>query len=448
MQSLDDETPVPVPATAPPLSTNSLEALFRTPSIDGMRKLSSGDFEKFVRFVLDHAGYRAKHTGPVFRGGVDIELQERVTSGRARRLGGVECKRYNGRLAVGKDPVQKLAGAKAIKGGLPGYLITTSTFTEPARQEAEGRPNIHLITGEQFVRYVDYVHGSVGTEHQSSFTVIAPNVVLNADRIMKQRPKLMPHILAIANNKGGVGKTTTARFLGLGLAAQQQHVLLIDLDAQANLTEFILGKGPDEITPPTLADYFAGTASLRDAVHQSTQVTGLSIIPAHPLLGRYDSGGFGRPDLELRFTEALYTAFAPQEGHLLYDWIILDTPPNVSLFTRTALAAADYVLVPARARNSSVRGTYNMLEAHKAMGALMGRAPRILGGLLTHWGEDSASEDAEARLQVALHGAGSDVLEIHIPVSSAIETSPNAARNAKHAYDELVQEVINNVSAH
>lgn len=89
-----------------------------------------------------------------------------------------------------------------------------------------------------------------------------------------------------------------------------------------------------------------------------------------------------------------------------------------------------------------------MLEAREAMGALMGRAPLILGGLLTHWGEDSASNDAEGRLQVALQGAGSDVLEIRIPMSNAIETSPNAARNAKSAYDDLVQEVMNNVSAH
>ncbi len=192
---------------------NPFVALYSDPSVGRMRKLTSGEFEKFVQFVLDHAGYRAKHTGPFFGRGVDIELQEKVDSGKPRRLGGVECKKYNGKLPVGKDPVQKLAGAKAIKGGVPGYLITTSTFTEPAIQEAQGRPNIHLIDGEQFVRYTKYVQGSVGTEHRSSLTVIMPSVILDADRLMQNRPKLMPKIMAIANNKGGVGKTTTARFL-------------------------------------------------------------------------------------------------------------------------------------------------------------------------------------------------------------------------------------------
>ena len=235
MHVADNEEPVEVSPPAPlPNTQNIYEALYHFPTIAGMQKLKPAEFEKFVQFVLDHAGYRAKHTGPFFAGGVDIELLERVSSGQPHRLGGVECKKYNGKLAVGKDPVQKLAGAKAIKRGLQGYLITTSTFTHPAIQEAQGRPNIHLIDGKRLVRYTNYVRGSVGTEHKSSLTVIAPSVVADADRVMQNRPKLMPHILAIANNKGGVGKTTTARFLGTGLAAKGQRVLLIDMDAQAN----------------------------------------------------------------------------------------------------------------------------------------------------------------------------------------------------------------------
>jgi chromosome partitioning protein len=444
-QDDDEESAVEL---EPPIVSpqNQFAILYQKPTIEAMRHLNPAEFERFVKHVLDRAGYQAKHTGPIFRRGVDVELQERVDHGRPRRLGGVECKRYNRPQPVGRQPVQTLAGARALRGGLPGYLVTTSTFTKPAREEGAAHPTIHLIDGEHFVRYIKYVAGSVGAERKTSLTTISPDVVLEADRIRSRIPSTMPHILTIANNKGGVGKTTTARFLGLELAATGKRVLLIDMDPQANLTEFILNVGPDDLTPPTLADYFAASASLRDAVHPSSQQPLLSIIPAHPVLARYDSGGFGRPDLELGFAESFYTAFAPREGHLLYDWIIIDTPPNVSLFTRVALAVSDYILVPMRARKSSLRGTVNMFEAQKAMGALTGRMPKVLGGLVTHWGEDSASQDAVNDLQLVFGGVGSGILGTRIPVSNAIESNPSAAHNAMKEYKNLAQEVINRVS--
>ncbi len=436
-------------SSPPPSSPHDQFAeLYQKPTIEGMRHLGARglEFERFIKYVLDHAGYQAKHTGPVFKGGVDVELLERVDHGKARRLGGVECKRYNRQQPVGRDPVQKLAGARALKGGLPGYLITTSTFTKPAREEAAAHPTLHLIDGERLTRYITYVAGSAGAERKHSLTAISPDVVLRADRIQVQPPAKMPHIVTIANNKGGVGKTTTARFLGLELASGGERVLLIDMDPQANLTEFVLGVGPDDLTPPSLADYFVEAASLRDAVHPSPQQPLLSIIPAHPLLARYDSGGFGRPDLELRFVESVNAAFGSKEGHLLFDWIIIDTPPNVSLFTRAALAASEYILVPARARKSSLRGTLNMLEARKAMGALMGSTPKVLGGLFTHWGEDNASQDTETDLAVILGNVESGVLEVRIPMSNAIESNPIAAHNAMKEYRKLAEEVKKHVS--
>jgi hypothetical protein len=87
-----------------------------------------------------------------------------------------------------------------------------------------------------------------------------------------------------------------------------------------------------------------------------------------------------------------------------------------------------------------------MLDARLAMGELMGRKPTILGGLMTHWGEETSSQAAEGRLQIILNTEGSKVLDVKIPMSSVIESNPNAARNAKQAYDELVTEVMNNVS--
>lgn len=417
------------------------EQLYRKPDLLAMRKLSPANFERFVAHVLSHAGYHVKHTGPFFRRGVDLELLPNGEVSR-KRLGGVECKRYNGNQLVGRDPVQTLAGAAALKTNLPGYLITTSGFTEPAQEEARQHPNISLLDGERFRRYVDYVRGSVGQTARVERLPIPPNAVIDAERIVAQRAQHGPRVLVIANNKGGVGKTTTARFLGTGLAERGRHVLLIDMDAQANLSEFILGTGPDMTAPPTLADYFSGVCRLPETVHSSPTQPLLSIIPAHPSLAHADTGGFGRPDIELKFVANLYDAFAPREGFTRYDWIIIDTPPSVSVFTRAALAAADFVLAPVRARDSSVRGTSNMLQAKCTMSALMGRAPQLLGGLLTHWGEDTASANAKSQLADVFHNANSGLLDPRIPMSTAIETNPNAARNARIEYDRVVEEVL------
>jgi hypothetical protein len=80
------------------------------------------------------------------------------------------------------------------------------------------------------------------------------------------------------------------------------------------------------------------------------------------------------------------------------------------------------------------------------MGALMGRTPKVLGGLFTHWGEDSASQDAESELRLILGAVGSGVLDARIPVSSAIESNPSAAHNAMREYRNLAEEVKKHVS--
>jgi len=146
----------------------------------------------------------------------------------------------------------------------------------------------------------------------------------------------MSLVLAIANEKGGVGKTTTALSLGAALAEMQQRVLLIDLDSQANLT---LGVGlrPGQ-APGSIADVLLGDASLED-VSLSTDIPGLSLAPASDDLLQAERFLPVRQDYELVLRDAIGAIGG-------YDSIVLDCPPALGATTRSALGAADLLIIP------------------------------------------------------------------------------------------------------
>jgi len=146
----------------------------------------------------------------------------------------------------------------------------------------------------------------------------------------------MTLVIAIANEKGGVGKTTTALSLGAALAERRQRVLLIDLDPQANLT---LGVGlrPGQAAS-SIADVLLGDASLPDVI-RPTQVADLSIAPASDELLQAERFLPVRQDFELILRDALNA----QPG---YDSVVIDCPPALGPLTRSALGAADLLVIP------------------------------------------------------------------------------------------------------
>jgi chromosome partitioning protein len=143
-------------------------------------------------------------------------------------------------------------------------------------------------------------------------------------------------VIAIANEKGGVGKTTTALSLGAAMAELHQRVLLIDLDPQANLT---LGVGlrPGE-EPGSMADVLLGDAALSDVARQ-TEVPGLWIAPASDELLQAERFLPVRQDFELVLRDAIANS-GPLDG------VILDCPPALGAITRSALGAADLLIIP------------------------------------------------------------------------------------------------------
>jgi len=174
------------------------------------------------------------------------------------------------------------------------------------------------------------------------------------------------------------------------------------------------------------------------------------LLPAHPDLQFLDTGGAGNPEKEVRFVADVYDSFGSPEPrpYAAFDWIILDTPPAISAYTRYALAAADYVLAPARARPSSRAGLLNTLNTFTAMGALMNRQPVLLGCVLTQWTDDLQSRDSVKTITELCQQFNSRIFEQEIPMDATIErTTMRPTSRAFAAYAALGEEMMSYVSS-
>jgi chromosome partitioning protein len=176
----------------------------------------------------------------------------------------------------------------------------------------------------------------------------------------------------VVNQKGGVGKTTTAINLGAALAERGRPVLLIDLDPQANSTR---GLGLDPARPRrSIYHLLSGEAALAEAVVE-TGVPGLSLVPSQLDLAGAEIELAGQPQREFRLRSAL-AQLGPVRGEIL-----IDCPPSLGLLTLNALAAADEMLVPMQCEYFSLEGLGHLLYTHQLVRARLN--PKLeLGGIL------------------------------------------------------------------
>jgi chromosome partitioning protein len=192
----------------------------------------------------------------------------------------------------------------------------------------------------------------------------------------------MGHIIAVLNQKGGVGKTTTAINLGAYLAKAGKSVLLIDFDPQGNATSG-LGFDKQNLQASTLEVLF-GEAPLAKSV-QETAIPNLFILPANNSLATAEVDLVSKEQRELKLKKAL-------EG-IAYDYVLIDCPPSLGLLTVNALSAASHLLIPVQAEYYALEGLTQLLAVMQQVRGGLNPNLELLGVVVTMFDSRTSLSD-------------------------------------------------------
>ena len=203
-------------------------------------------------------------------------------------------------------------------------------------------------------------------------------------------------VLAVANQKGGVGKTTTAINLGTALAAVGEKVLILDLDPQGNAST---GVGvAEDARPVTTFDVLTGKASILNAAAR-TLVPNLSLVPANADLVGLESEMMSAGNRPFRLRDAVAALVAEQKARpaeVPYTYLLIDCPPSLNLLTLNAMVAAHAVLVPVQCEFFALEGISQLKSTIDQIKATLNPALEIQGVVLTmHDARTSLSKEVE-----------------------------------------------------
>jgi chromosome partitioning protein len=254
-------------------------------------------------------------------------------------------------------------------------------------------------------------------------------------------------VLAIANQKGGVGKTTTAINLGTALAATGERVLVIDIDPQGNAST---GLGvPLESRGKTTYNALTGQCSLIEASVR-TAVPGLSVVPANSDLVGLESdlmSDFNRP---YRLRDAIAALVAQTRGKPdAFNYVLIDCPPSLNLLTLNAMAAANAVLVPVQCEFFALEGISQLKDTIDQIRSTLNPGLEIQGVVLTmHDSRTSLSREVAEEVRAFF---GQKVYDSMIPRNTRVAEAPSHGKPillydydcpGSQAYIRLATEII------
>ncbi|HKW10774.1 MAG TPA: ParA family protein [Gemmatimonadaceae bacterium] len=225
----------------------------------------------------------------------------------------------------------------------------------------------------------------------------------------------MARVIAIANQKGGVGKTTTAVNLAASLAAAEQRTLLVDGDPQGNATS---GIGVDrERIGATVYDLLIGESPAADATIRNVHFKHLDVLPATPDLAGAEVELVDRPDRDRRMRGAI----AQVRGD--YDYVLIDCPPSLGLITLNMLAAADALLIPLQCEYYALEGLSQLLNTVHLIQRNVNPELAIDGVLLTMY--DTRLNLSRQVASEAREYFGGQVFETVVPRNVRLAEAPS-----------------------
>jgi chromosome partitioning protein len=275
-------------------------------------------------------------------------------------------------------------------------------------------------------------------------TVNAPSANESAEQTAP--PPAPPRILAVANQKGGVGKTTTAINLGTALAAIGERVLIVDLDPQGNAST---GLGIDRKSRASSTyDALVGERTLAQVI-APTAVPRLFIVPSTMDLLGVELEISGHADRSYKLKNAIKAYFLQDAADEPITYILLDCPPSLNLLTINALAAADAVLVPLQCEFFALEGLSQLLKTVDQVRRSLNPSLTIHGVVLTMFDpRNSLASQVVADVRAFM---GEKVYETVIPRNVRVSEAPSYGKpvllydlkcSGSQAYLKLASEVI------